>query len=139
VSRINPRSVLLAALQEGPRTFADLDKALTRGCVFFNRSTKSGTLQGWGHEHLLDRHLCHLIRGGCVRRREDGLYELRVRPVRVPAGTLKPGSTITLSGAIRTAAEAADTFRVKIIDIKDFDPGTGCYIVGRGLARGKAG
>ena len=71
-SRVNPRTVLLAALQEEPRTRQQLDSICLQE-VFSIR-------WGFGNEEvLLDRHLCKLIRGGRVVRLDDGRYALLQR------------------------------------------------------------
>ncbi len=133
MSRPNPRTLLLRALETAPM----------ERWVLAHTLHEEGPWLFCEIDRLLDRHLCHLIRGGRVQRLPDGRYELRRRtprrsvhfePLTIPAGTLKAGDAIQITGTIsvRRQSAEADVIVVKVreaprIDPQDFDPSTGLY------------
>ena len=72
--RVNPRTVLLAALQEEPRPERILGTILWQHAFLTGRD-----LADWQICARLQRHLCHLIRQRKVARLADGRYALRVK------------------------------------------------------------
>lgn len=69
MSRTNPRSVILAALQEEPRTLLEL--TAEEWCLKVNRAVRRCPCC------IAQRHLCKLIRSRKVVRLGDGRYALR--------------------------------------------------------------
>lgn len=142
--RTNPRTCIMQALQEGPRPYLVLENLVEEALL--GRYEMCGPA-GYCMRNpgpVTARHLCHLIRSRYVVRRPDGLYELRRRtprrsvhfePLTIPAGTLKVGDAIQITGTIsvrRQGAEGEDVIVVKVreaprIDHQDFDPSTGLY------------
>lgn len=72
MARVNPRTTLLAALQEGPQDVVQLWWALGAAQI---RGRKKYLID------LEQRALCHLIRSRQVVRLASGRYELRYPPV----------------------------------------------------------
>lgn len=82
VSRTNPRSVILAALQEGPCSRINLWWLLMRANGLPDsphRATPKQARTALRIDGHLDRHLCKLIRSRRVVRLGDGRYQARSR------------------------------------------------------------
>ena len=74
--RVNPRTTLLAALQEGPLPERHLGTLLWQRTLIGGRKLTDREI-----EARLQRHLCHLVRSRQVVRLASGRYELRYPPV----------------------------------------------------------
>lgn len=82
--RVNPATVILKALQEGPRDWLGVRFVLS---LTMCRDLRKRRIDG-----LLDRALCHLTRSKQVRRMPDGRYEFRERKRSLwPGRLLCPG------------------------------------------------
>lgn len=98
--RVNPRTVLLAALQEGPRTRSDLWREVFEHVMANGRQESCQQTDA-----VLARHLCHLTRSKQVVRLPDGRYAIRGGPFIWP-GTRSLGTiAVTVGeGEIRKGA-----------------------------------
>ena len=97
MSRINPRTVILRALAEGPRPYLVLENEMEE--LLLGRYQFCGP-NGRCFRHpgpITDRLLCKLQRAGRVVRQEDGRWALRSR-------SRKPNWTLGIEGVEETLA-----------------------------------